>query len=194
MATTGLLLVLFLFSHAAGNATLYLSPANFQEYADILHSHPIIVAFFSISLLILFSLHVITGTILFIENSKNKFSRYKVSKRVVKNSFASKTMGYSGLFILVFILLHVWTFTISKADTAISELVFIKLSQPAYWIFYLVSFVILAVHLSHGFFSMLQTFGINHPRYNRMINCFTYIIPLFLLLIFGGIPLIIVLG
>ncbi len=194
MATTGLLLLLFLFGHAAGNATLYLSTQDFQEYADQLHDHPLIVAFFSTTILILFLLHVITGTILFLQNIKNKLSRYTVSKRVVKNSYASKTMGYTGLFILFFVLSHVWTFTISKGNIDISELVSIKLNQPLYGIFYLIAFMVLAIHLSHGFFSMLQTFGINHPRYNKLINQFTYGIPIFLLLLFGGIPLIILLS
>jgi succinate dehydrogenase / fumarate reductase cytochrome b subunit len=55
--------------------------------------------------------------------------------------------------------------------------------------FYLISFAILAIHLSHGFWSMLQTFGLNHPRYNTLIARLTYIIPAFFLLLFGGIPL-----
>jgi len=194
MATTGLLLLLFLCSHAAGNATLYLSSKNFQHYADMLHSHPLIVAFFSLSILVLFLFHVGTGIVLFLENSQNKFSRYKVSKRVVKNSFASQTMIYTGLFILFFVLLHVWTFTLSKGDIAISELVPAKLGQLHNGIFYLISFLVLAIHLSHGFFSMLQTFGVNHPQYNKLIARLSYGIPIFLLLLFGGIPLIFLIG
>jgi len=194
MAVTGLLLLLYLFSHAAGNATLYMGSEIFQEYAEQLHSHPLIVAFFSTMILVLFLIHITTGLILFLQNSKEKFSRYSVSKRVVKNSFASRTMGYTGLFILFFVLAHVWTFTISKGDTAISELVAVKLSQTSYGIFYLVSFVVLAIHLSHGFFSMLQTFGVNHPRYNKCIGKLTYGIPIFFLILFGGIPLIFLLA
>jgi succinate dehydrogenase / fumarate reductase cytochrome b subunit len=34
---------------------------------------------------------------------------------------------------------------------------------------------------------MLQTLGANHPRYNPLIAKLTIIIPLFFLLIFGGI-------
>ncbi len=194
MATTGLLLLLFLFSHAAGNATFYLSSSDFQNYADLLHSHPIIVGVFSITVFFLFLLHVMTGIILFLQNSKNKLSRYQVSKRVVKNSFAAKTMGYTGIFILIFVLSHVWTFTINKGDLFVSELVAATLSHPLYGIFYLISFLVLAIHLSHGFFSMLQTFGINHPRYNKMINQFSYGIPIFFLLLFGGIPLILLIN
>ena len=56
-------------------------------------------------------------------------------------------------------------------------------------LFYIISFVALAIHLSHGFWSMLQTFGINHPRYNYAISKLTLILPLFFLILFAGIPL-----
>ena len=49
------------------------------------------------------------------------------------------------------------------------------------------AFVALTIHLSHGFWSMLQTFGVNHPRYNILIARLSLIIPIFFLLIFGGI-------
>ena len=194
MAASGSLLLLFLFSHAAGNATLYLSKQNFQQYADTLHSHPIIVAVFSLSILILFVLHVSTGIILFFQNSSAKSSRYQVSKRVVTNSLASRTMIYSGAFILIFVLIHVWAFTLNKGDMPISQLVDLKLSQFPISFFYLISFVVLAVHLSHGIFSMLQTFGVNHPRYNNFITRFTYGIAVLLLVLFGGIPLLFLLS
>lgn len=194
MATTGLLLLLFLSGHAAGNATLYLSPKIFQDYADSLHSHPLIIGFFSLSVFAIFVTHVLTGIILFVQNWKNRYSRYSVSQRVVRNSFASKTMGYTGFLILIFLLLHVWSFTLNKGDTDISELVAIKLNQLPSVTFYICSFFVLAIHLSHGFFSMLQTLGINHPLYNDLIHKFSYFVAAFFLLTFGGIPLLFIFG
>ena len=61
------------------------------------------------------------------------------------------------------------------------------LSNFFYALFYILAFVALTIHLSHGFWSMLQTFGVNHPRYNELIARLSLIIPLFFLLIFGGI-------
>ncbi len=194
MAVSGSLLLLFLFSHAAGNATLYLSKKNFQQYADTLHSHPIIVGVFSISILILFVLHVSTGIILFFQNNSARSSKYQVSKRVVTNSFASRTMIYSGAFVLIFVLIHVWAFTITKGETPISQLVDLKLSQFPIALFYLISFVVLSIHLSHGIFSMLQTFGVNHPRYNDCITRITYVIAVLLFVLFGGIPILFLLS
>lgn len=189
MGATGILLVFFLFTHAAGNATIYMGSDVFQSYADELHSHPLIVLVFSLVLLVIFVVHAALGAYLFLENRRDPGSRYEVTTRVVKNSFASRTMPYTGLFILLFVIVHVFSFTFGPEHTPISETVKTMLSGFFYGLFYIISFFILAVHLSHGFWSMLQTFGVNHPRYNDLISRLTYIIPVFFLLLFGGIPL-----
>ena len=189
MGTTGLLLFLFLCTHAAGNATIYMSSEVFQSYADELHSHPLIVMVFSLVIFVLFVVHAGLGVLLFLENRRDPGCRYAVNTRVVSNSLASRTMPYSGLFILLFVLVHVFGFTFGPEHVPISETVKVMLSGFFYGLFYIISFIILAIHLSHGFWSMLQTFGLNHPRYNMLIARLTYIIPAFFLLLFGGIPL-----
>lgn len=187
MATSGLLLFLFLCSHVAGNATIFMGSDVFQSYADELHSHPLIVLVFSSVLLLVFLAHIFVGLYLFFENRETSHSRYAVYNRVVKNSFASETMPYTGLFILAFLFVHIFGFTFSPKDVPISVTVKELLGNFFYALFYIVSFGVLALHLSHGFWSMLQTFGINHPRYNALIAKLTIIFPLFFLLIFGGI-------
>lgn len=187
MATTGLLLFLFICTHAAGNATIFMSSDVFQSYADELHSHPLIVLVFSISIFLIVLTHVFVGLVLFYENWQVSHSRYAVSTRVVKNSFASKTMPYSGLIILAFLFVHISGFTFSPKDVLISVTVKELLGNFFYALFYILAFVALTFHLSHGFWSMLQTFGVNHPRYNTLIARLTIAIPLFFLLMFGGI-------
>jgi len=189
MATTGLLLLLFLCSHVAGNATIYMSREVFQGYADELHSHPLIVLVFSTIFLLIFLIHIGTGLFLFYQNWQVSKSRYAVTTRVVKNAFASDTMPYTGLIILVFLFVHIFSFTFASSDVPISTTVKEMLGGFFYSLFYIVSFIALAFHLSHGFWSMLQTFGINHPRYNDAISKLTLIIPLFFLILFAGIPL-----
>jgi succinate dehydrogenase / fumarate reductase cytochrome b subunit len=187
MATSGLLLVLFLFTHAAGNATIFMSSEVFQDYADELHSHPLIVLVFSISILLIVLCHIIVGLYLFYENRQVSKSRYEVTKRVVKNSFASETMPYTGLIILLFLFVHIFGFTFAPHEVPISVTVKELLGNFFYALFYIFAFVALLIHLSHGFWSMLQTFGANHPRYNVLISRLTLAIPLFFFLIFGGI-------
>ncbi len=191
MACSGCFLLLFLCSHAAGNATLFNSVSLFQAYSDQLHGHPLIIAILSKILFSVFVIHIVTGVLLFFQNRSARSSGYKVQKRAVKNSLASRTMIYSGLFIMFFILAH--TDAVSFGDHGTIGLTISSLfSSPGTIIFYIVSFLILAIHLSHGFWSMLQTFGINHPKYNPLIRNLTYAIPVFFLLLFSAIPLLFV--
>jgi succinate dehydrogenase cytochrome b subunit len=193
MAISGSCLVLFLCSHAAGNATLFSSVSLFQAYADQLHSHPLIVSVFSKGLTLTFAVHVITGVLLFLQNRKAREQGYKVKTRAIKNSQASSTMIYSGLFILLFIFIHTSAVSFGdhgKIGTTVSEL----FSSFFVTMFYIIAFIGLAIHLSHGFWSMLQTFGVNHPSYDTLINRLTYTVPLFFLLIFGAIPLLFLFG
>ncbi len=189
MASSGLLLILFLCTHALGNAAIFVSSHAFQTYANALHSLPIVVFLFGFGLLVILLVHIGFGINLFFGNRNAGGSRYAVNTRVVKNSFASKMMPYSGTFILLFILVHVFGFNNGPADIEVSQLVKLYLSNFFYSLFYIVAFCALALHLSHGFWSMLQTFGINHPRYNNGIAKLTFIVPAFFLFFFGGIAL-----
>ena len=190
MATTGLLLLLFLAVHAFGNAAIYIGSKYFQIYADTLHSFPVLVFIFGVGLLVVALTHICLGILLFLETLQTRSSRYDVQARVVENTFASRTMPYTGLFILLFLLVHVFGFGIAAPeDVPISITVKEMLSGFFYSLFYIVSFVALAIHLNHGFWSMLQTFGFNHPRYNGLIAKLTIIVPVFFLVLFGGIPI-----
>ncbi|WP_136796719.1 succinate dehydrogenase cytochrome b subunit [Desulfosediminicola ganghwensis] len=191
MAITGLLLVLFLCTHVFGNVTIYLSASAFQHYADALHSLPVLVFIFSTSLFTVLAAHIGFGLYLFFQNREVNSSRYAVQAEIVteKKSIAAKTMPYSGLLLLLFLLVHVSGFTLSGGEMPISELVKERFSGFFYSLFYLISFAAMALHLTHGFWSMLQTLGANHPRYNDAIDKLTYIVPAFFLIMFGGIPL-----
>ena len=190
MATTGLLLLCFLAIHGFGNAAIYMGSKYFQMYADTLHSFPVLVLVFGLGLLAIFAIHISVGLLLFFEVRQTKSSRYEIETRVVENTFASTTMPYTGLIILLFLIVHVFGFGIgAPAEIPISVTVKERLSSFFYSLFYIASFIALAIHLNHGFWSMLQTLGINHPRYNDLIGKLTIAVPVFFLILFGGIPI-----
>jgi len=194
MATSGLLLLSFLAIHAFGNAAIYMGSKYFQIYADALHGFPVLVLLFGLGLLVVISAHIGVGLLLFFEKRKSA-SRYQVQTRVVENTFASRTMPYTGLIIFIFLIIHVFGFNIAKPeDVKISILVQQYMSGFFYSLFYILSFIALAIHLNHGFWSMLQTFGVNHPRYNCLISLMTIAVPLLFLAVFGGIPIYFMIG
>ncbi len=195
MALTGCCLLLFLCSHAAGNATLFVGIPLFQAYADQLHSHPLIVSVLSKGLTAIFIVHILTGILLTLQNRNAREQKYKIQKRAKtrKNSQAAATMIYSGLFIMLFLILH--TSVVSFGDHGkIGETIQHLFSSFFVSIFYIMAFGALALHLTHGFWSMLQTFGMNHPRYERFITVSTYLVPVFFLLLFSSMPLLILFG
>ena len=190
MASSGFLLILFLAIHAFGNAAIYMGSKYFQIYADTLHGFPVLVLIFSVGLLVIIAAHICVGVLLFLESRSERYSRYAVQTRVVENTFASRTMPYTGLFIL-FSLLSMCLASISL-HPPISRSVHSSKSASAvffYSLFYIIAFIALAIHLNHGFWSMLQTFGFNHPKYNYLIAKLTIIVPIFFLVLFGGIPI-----
>lgn len=189
MAFTGLFLLLFLVAHAVGNAAIFFGSEAFQAYADALHGLPVVVLVFGLGLLAIFLIHITVGVLLFLENRRESVSRYAVAAKVSEKTFASSTMPYTGGLILIFVIIHVFGFGVNPGHVKISVLVSELLGNFFYGLFYLFSFCVLAVHLSHGFWSMLQTFGINHPRYNEGIAKLTYIVPGFFLVFFGSIAL-----
>jgi succinate dehydrogenase / fumarate reductase, cytochrome b subunit len=50
------------------------------------------------------------------------------------------------------------------------------LGSPAYSVIYVIGLGALALHLSHGFWSMFQSVGINHPKYNTFIRTCAWLV------------------
>ncbi|MGL1931002.1 MAG: succinate dehydrogenase cytochrome b subunit [Desulfotalea sp.] len=189
MACTGLFLFFFLFVHAAGNSIVFFGSHAFQTYADTLHAIPLVPFLFGLVLFPALLLHMGFGIFLYFENKEEGDDRYAVNVRTVKNSFANRTMPWTGLIILFFLIIHLSGFSFTDTKLPTSVLVQEKLSSFLYGLFYLIAFAALFIHLSHGFWSMLQSLGFNHPRYTGLIEKLTYIIPGIFVAIFSLVAL-----
>jgi succinate dehydrogenase / fumarate reductase cytochrome b subunit len=169
MAASGLLLSLFLLTHMLGNSVSFLGRDAFNTYAERLHSLGILVYIFEIGLLTLFLIHIITGIILYLENLQARPSRYSVNSSEGGRSWGSRTMPYTGAIILVFIIVHLMNFHFTDKSVPVADLVRELLSSPSLAFFYIFSLVALALHLSHGFWSLFQSIGFNHEKYNPLL-------------------------
>ncbi len=170
MAVTGLLLGGFLLVHAAGNSSIFWGRNAFISYAVHLHSLGVLVNIFEVMLLAVFLVHVSTGLVLFLENRNTRPSRYQVERSAGGRTWGSRTMPYTGLVILAFLLLHLANFHFTDHDLPIADIVTPILSNPLYTLLYGIGMAALALHTSHGFWSLFQSLGINHPRYDRAIR------------------------
>jgi len=81
MAVTGLSFICFLMAHLAGNLTLYGGENAFNSYAERLHTFGPIITIVELGLLFLIIMHVLTGFILFYQNTLARPIRYKVYKK-----------------------------------------------------------------------------------------------------------------
>ena len=170
MALTGLGLVGFLAVHLLGNLMAFAGPEAFNGYAAKLHSLQPYLSVFNLGLATLGLVHIVVGTILFFENLKARPIRYNVYKNPGGRTIGSNTMPYSGVLILIFVIFHLLKFTfVDKSVTPIYQQMAATFANPLWVIFYVAAMVIVAVHISHGFWSLFQTFGLNNPRYMPLI-------------------------
>lgn len=190
MAVTGLCMLGFLSIHLLGNTMAFVGAEAFNNYAKKLHSLQPYLTVFNIGLLVIGLVHVIIGVLLFFENLKARPKRYLVNRNPGGETIGSKTMPYSGVLILVFVVLHLLKFTfVDKSVTPIYQQVAATFAGPAWVLMYVAAMAIVAVHISHGFWSMFQTFGINHPRYMPVLMKLGFLVMLVIGIGFGVLPI-----
>jgi succinate dehydrogenase / fumarate reductase cytochrome b subunit len=78
-------------------------------------------------------------------------------------------MPYTGVIILVFIIVHLMNFHFTDKSVSVSDLVRNLLSRPGLGLFYIFSLLAVALHLSHGVWSLFQSIGFNHEKYNQLL-------------------------
>jgi succinate dehydrogenase / fumarate reductase cytochrome b subunit len=190
MAVTGLCLIGFLAVHLLGNVMAFAGSEAFNGYAAKLHSLQPYLSVFNLGLAMLGLVHVVVGTILFFENLKARPTRYNVYKNPGGRTIGSNTMPYTGVLILIFVILHLLKFTfVDKSVTPIYQQMAATFANPGWVFLYVVAMIIVAVHISHGFWSMFQTFGMNHPRYLPLIMKLGLVVTLVFGIGFGILPI-----
>ena len=204
VAVTGLLLILFVVGHLAGNLLIYLGPEAFNKYADKLkHLRPGLYLV-EVGLLIIFIIHMWLTAVIVIENYQARGTRYSVSQAVGKRSLATRLMPYTGTTVIVFVIWHLLDFTFVDHSGPLSVLadglsyglygvVYNAFSDPLHSMFYVIAMFALGLHLSHGIQSFAQTFGFNHPNYTPVVKTVSGGLGFFIAVAFSSIPVYILL-
>ncbi|MBF0227689.1 MAG: succinate dehydrogenase cytochrome b subunit [Desulfobacterales bacterium] len=190
MAFTGLCFCGFLSIHLIGNLTIYGGYEMFNSYVKHLHAFDPLIKVAEIFLLTFAIIHITTGLWLFWENYSARPVKYIVKKNAGGRTIGSSTMPYTGLFLFLFIIVHLLNFHfIDKTNTTMFDIVSKTLSDPFYIVFYVIAVLMVAIHISHGFWSAFQTFGINHPKYNKLIKGLSLLYSIIIALGFGLLPI-----
>ena len=174
MSVTGIALILFLTFHACMNVVALISGDAFNAICEFLGANWYAVVG-TVVLAALVVIHFIYAIILTLQNRKARGNnRYAVTAKPEKVEWASQNMFVLGLIVVLGLLLHLFNFWYNmmfaelvgdpiSAMYATDGVHYIKetFSCPVYAILYIVWLVALWFHLSHGFWSSLQTLGIN---------------------------------
>jgi succinate dehydrogenase / fumarate reductase cytochrome b subunit len=190
MAVTGLCFCIFLVGHLAGNLTIYAGKDAFDAYAEGLHALGPLLTLIELGLLIFAIIHITTGLTLFYQNLRARPTRNKVTKRGGGRTIASATMPYTGIILLMFVVMHLINFSfVDKSETTIAQIVSQKFENPIYVLIYVATMIIVAFHVRHGFWSAFQTLGANHPKYMTTLMALSIILGLVVGFGFGMLPL-----
>ncbi len=186
VGAAGVLLCLFLVFHLSGNMLLFVGESQFNAFANTLDTNPLIPAA-EIILAAIFFAHVVVSLWLRWQNKQARPVGYADYRAKGGRTAGSRTMTWTALLVLAFLIIHVKAFRFGGRDGGMYHLVLSSLSNPYMAGFYLLALAGLALHLSHGVQSAFQTFGLNHPKYMPAVKALGWA---FALIICGGFAVI----
>ncbi len=188
IALSGLALCGFLVSHLLGNILLLVSADAFNLYAFKLTSMGALLYVAEAGLAGLFLLHLLLALKLTWENRVARGQKYYVKNRTGRGeTIASATMPYTGLILLVFLVLHLIEFKFGAYyETQVDGVTMRDLhrtvveyfASPLKTAWYVFAMAAAALHTSHGFASAFQTFGWNHPAWMPKVKSLSIIYAL----------------
>jgi succinate dehydrogenase / fumarate reductase cytochrome b subunit len=194
MALTGLAFIGFLGAHLAGNFAIYGGRAAFNGYAEKLQALGPLLYFFRAGLIVFAIVHITTGLVLFLQNRKARPVSYAVYASAGGRTLSSRSMPYSGLVILAFLIFHLFHFTwVDKTATTIFDLVTTAFNRPEVTALYSALMIVVALHVRHGFWSAFQTIGANHPKYMPAISKLSIAVGVAVAVAFGLLPILVAL-
>ena len=201
MALTGLFLILFLAVHLAGNLQLLKADGgrSFNIYAEFMSTNPLIQIVSKGNFAFIF-IHVIWAILLTKQNKSARGPVAYAESSGKSSHWTSRNMGILGTLVLVFLVVHLKDFwaqmhfgqmpTVDydgKTYRDIYSLVDLWFHKEWYVGLYVFCMAAVGFHLYHGFASAFQTLGLNHLKYNGLIQtvgrAFAIVVPFLFALI-----------
>lgn len=175
MAITGLIGFGFVIVHMLGNLQVFLGPEQLDAYAKLLKSNPLVLWGARATLLGAVAVHIVAALQLTHQSTSARPVGYQQWKPQ-RSSFASRTMKWTGpmlFFFIVYHLLHLTNGVFHKElfhDHQVYRTVVESFSNPLISAAYIIAMLLLSFHLYHGAWSLFQSLGLNHPKYNPLIR------------------------
>jgi succinate dehydrogenase / fumarate reductase cytochrome b subunit len=180
MAVTGIALFGFVVAHMLGNLQVYLGSEALNAYAKGLRDLGPLLWLARIGLLVAVALHIWSAYSLTRMNRAARPEGYR-EKEHRESTYASRTMRWSGVFLALFIVYHLMHLTWGNAhpDFIHGDVYhnFVVGFRPVLvTLVYVLAMLALGLHMYHGVWSLMQTLGLSHPRYNHLRHAFAALI------------------
>lgn len=192
MALSGIFLVFFLALHVTINFTSVVSPDLFNTWSHFMGYNGLVQYIMQPILIAGVIVHFVMGIVLEIQNNKARSIKYVKYKGGANASWVSRNMIITGLVVLAFLGLHFYDFWVHEMaykyieanpedPTRYYEETVMKFEPMWRTLIYVISFVLLSLHLWHGFASSFQSMGINNkysPTIKNITKAYALIVPL----------------
>lgn len=174
MAITGITFIGFVSGHLVGNLQIFLGQEKLNTYAELLHHLGGLLWIVRGTLLVFLAIHVWTAIRLYFQNRSARPVSYR-KQESIEAGVTSKTMIWSGLGILLYVVYHLLHFTFVVTNPEYAGLTdsagrfdvysMVILGYQNYLIsgVYIVAMLSLAFHINHALPSLFQTLGLNRP-------------------------------
>jgi succinate dehydrogenase / fumarate reductase cytochrome b subunit len=192
MALSGLFLVMFILIHLAINLTLiYPGKEAFDAAVEFMATNPFIQIMQPI-LGLTFLFHIGMGIYLEWTNQSKRSVKYVKNNPGAASSWASRNMIWTGLFVLFFLIIHLFNYFVPFKTQDVPDhyaLVVGLFKNPYYTLLYVLAFIALGVHLSHGFQSAFQSLGMPREKCHKAIEITGKIIAVLVAVGFSSIAI-----
>ena len=207
MAVTGILLVLFLFAHMAGNLKIFLGESTFDHYAHWLRTigEPLlpeagVLWIQRAGLTAAVVGHLVAATVLARRARAARPVRY-AHRPKVQGSYAARTMRWGGVIILLFVIYHILdltTLTLNPNGEAGQPYANVVADfAPQRWyvtLCYTLAVVAIGFHLRHGIFSAVRTLGQQTARGERIARVTALVLAVVLVVGYLSVPFAVLTG
>ena len=186
MSITGLFLILFLTFHMCMNLVALFSAEGYNMICEFLGANWYALA----ATLVLAGatvIHILYAFILYFQNAKARGNdKYAVTSKPKEVEWASQNMLALGIAVAAFLVLHLYNFwakmqlieILHNLGLHVNEYAFSKaadgvyhiqktFADPIFVVLYLVGLGALWFHLTHGFWSVFQSIGINNKIWQK---------------------------
>lgn len=198
MALTGAIGVGYVAAHMLGNLQVFEGAGKINAYAALLKSNMGFLWTARSVLVAAVGLHIVAAYQLARISQRSRPVGYK-RWRAVGSDFASRTMRWTGPLLALFIVYHLLHLTTGAVhpDFVEADVYHNVIRGFRVWyvsVIYIVAMLMLGLHLYHGAWSMFESLGLNHPKYNRLIRALATIVTAIVVAGFIAIPAAVLMG